>query len=142
MAEISYAVQLWVGANEAATTASVQISGIKSVTPPSLSADKVDVTHQDSQDMLREYIPGMLDQGEISLELGWTPGMAAEEVIRTMMIGREIRYMEIRFTGLATAVKYGGRAFFMGFEPSPGAVGDEMTASATACATTLWEEVA
>ena len=142
MAEISYAVQLWVGANEAATTATVQLAGIKSVNIPPLSADKVDVTHQDSPDMLREYIPGMLDQGELSIELGWTPGMAAEDVIRTMMIGRETRYMEVRFTGLSTAVKYAGRAFFTGFEPSPGSVGDEMTASATACATTLWEEVA
>lgn len=142
MAEISYAVQLWVGATEAATTATVQIAGITSVSPPPLSADKVDVTHQDSPDWLREYMPGLLDQGDIPLELKWTPGMAAEDTIRAMMTGRETRYMEVRFTGMATAVKYGGRAFFTSFEPSAGAPGDELTASATACPVGLWEEVA
>lgn len=41
---------------------------------PSIKADKVDVTNQDSADRHREYIAGLIDGGEISLDVLLIPG--------------------------------------------------------------------
>jgi hypothetical protein len=140
MADIGYGVQLWAGANAAATTATVQVADLTGITPPALTVDDIDVTDLDGTDYVRRFIPGLIDAGEVALEMNWVPGGATEDLIRAMLLARETRYMEIRFTQLSPAVVYGGHGFFKSFAPDA-PMPEKMTGAATLRCTDLWEEV-
>lgn len=49
------------------------------VTPPSETADQVDVTHNQSPDRRREFIAGLVDGGEMSFEMNWIPGNDSDD---------------------------------------------------------------
>src|SRR5687767_14592043 len=57
------------------------IAEIVSVTPPSLSRDAIDATHSESPEKWREYIPGLRDGGEVTLEMNFIPGGLGTEAI-------------------------------------------------------------
>lgn len=50
-----------------------------SVTPPGVSVDSIDATHEESPNSYREFIPGLVDGGEVSGEIHYVPAGAAEE---------------------------------------------------------------
>lgn len=140
MAEIGYGMQLWVAADTTATTATVKLAEITNITPPALEASEVEVTHTDSPNAIRQFIPGLSDPGSLEVEMNWTPESATDQLIRDMMFGRETRYMEIRFTQLDPAVTFAGRGFFMTY--TPGApLDDRMTAAAAVRAAGVWDYV-
>lgn len=49
------------------------------VTPPSETADQVDVTHNKSPDRRREFISGLIDGGEMSFEMNYIPGNDSDD---------------------------------------------------------------
>lgn len=49
------------------------------VTPPGVSVDSIDATHEQSPNSYREFIPGLIDGGEVSSEIHYVPAGAAEE---------------------------------------------------------------
>lgn len=49
------------------------IAEITSLTPPQMSRDDIDVTSHSSSDGYREFIGGLRDGGEVSLEANWLP---------------------------------------------------------------------
>lgn len=131
MADIGYGVQLWVGADTAAVTATLKISDVTGITPPGYSVDEIDVTNADQTDYVRRFIPGLVDPGTIQLELDWLPNLStADALITTMILARETRYMEVRFTKMSPTVKISGRGFFTELTPAT-AIDGKMTATAT-----------
>ncbi len=52
------------------------VTEIVNIDGPSGSLDLHDATHMESSDNYREFIPGLLSGGEISLELQWSPQTA------------------------------------------------------------------
>lgn len=50
---------------------------VVNITAPELSRDAIDVSHMQSPDEWREFIAGMKDAGEVTLELNFLPGGAA-----------------------------------------------------------------
>ena len=141
MAEIAYQIQLWVGATEVATTATVQVAEVTSINLPSLTVDEKEVTHMDSPNWLKEYLPGMIDQSEIGADINYVQSSPTDDLLRTMTAGRQIRYWEIRFTAPATDIKFGGRAFIKNYEVPTLTVGEKMSSTLAMRCTNLWIEV-
>lgn len=52
------------------------IGEIVDVTPPNVSRDTVEVTHSKSPDKFREFIGGLRDGGEASVDVHWNPSSA------------------------------------------------------------------
>lgn len=48
------------------------VAEVNNVTPPGISRDAVDATHEESPNGYREFIAGMKDGGEVSIELNYT----------------------------------------------------------------------
>ncbi len=54
------------------------IGEITGVSGPGLSRDTIDVTDVDSTDRWREFIGGLKDAGEVSLEINWDPNASPD----------------------------------------------------------------
>lgn len=58
-----------------------QIAEIKSITPPNPQQDDVDATHMASPNRRREYVAGLIEDGEGVFEMNLVPGSASELLI-------------------------------------------------------------
>ena len=54
-------------------TAWTTVAEVGNITPPSFARDAQDATHTESTEGWREFIPGLKDGGEISVELNFVP---------------------------------------------------------------------
>ncbi len=61
------------------------LAEVYNITPPSATADQVDVTHMQSPDRRREFIAGLIDGGEASFEMNWIPGSDADEELNAIL---------------------------------------------------------
>ncbi len=52
-----------------------------SVTPFGIAVDSIDASHEESPSAWREFIPGLKDGGEVSLEIHYVPGGSAEATL-------------------------------------------------------------
>ena len=60
------------------------VAEVYSITPPSSSVDIIDATHMKSPNRDREFILGLNDPGEASLELNFIPGSATDTFLLTV----------------------------------------------------------
>lgn len=105
----------------------VEVAEVFSITPGASVADRIDATHMQSPGRRREYIAGLIDNGEASFELNWTPGNDSDVLIRDLMDSGEVVEHRITFPGGAR-VTYD--ASIIGYEKEI-PVDDRMTATVT-----------
>ncbi len=58
-----------------------ELAEVVNVTPPTSTVDDIEVTHLQSPDRTKEYIPGLKDYSETPLTLNWIPGNDTDEFI-------------------------------------------------------------
>jgi predicted secreted protein len=100
---------------------------ITNVSPPPMTRDILDATHMESPGGWREFIAGLKDGGEMSVDLNFVPGGATDETLRDMQTEGEPRPLKVRFPN---GVEWGFDAYCTGYEPAV-PVDDKMTATAT-----------
>lgn len=103
---------------------------VTSVTPISFSRDSIDASHELSPDEFREFIPGMVDPGEVTIEFNFIPGNSSllalvNEFSLTGGAGQKTR--RIQFPDTST---WEFEAFVTGFS-AEAPLDDKMSASAT-----------
>jgi len=57
------------------------VAEVKGVTPPQISRDAQDATHTESPQGWREFIPGLKDAGQVSIELNFVPDSDATTLL-------------------------------------------------------------
>lgn len=57
------------------------LAEVTNVTPPGLSRDTHDASHTQSPNSYREFISGMIDGGEVTLEINFVPGSATTALL-------------------------------------------------------------
>ena len=112
-------------ASVAAPLVYVEVGEVTSVTPPPMTRDIIDATHMASPNKWREFIAGLKDGGEMSLDINFVPGSSTTTLLVLMQTETEPRPVKIQFPN---AEEWGFSAFCTGFEPSV-PVADKMTAS-------------
>lgn len=60
-------------------------------------SDLIDVTHTASPGNRREYIGGLIDGGEITVELNFVPGNATHTLLRARLTARDTQQHQITF---------------------------------------------
>lgn len=108
----------------AGSGAFVELAEVTTLTPPSDTIDSVEVTHMQSPDKTREFIPGLKDPGEVSMDLNWIPGSDTDEFIRAWAERRASRITfpnDVTWTFGAFPTSYSGEV----------PIDDKMTASLT-----------
>lgn len=103
----------------------VEVAEVTSITWPGYARDAVEATHLNSDDQFREYIPGLMDAGEVSIELNFVP--SASDVIVAALTASTIGQFKITAQGGVNVVF---KAIVTSYQAqSP--VDDRMTATAT-----------
>lgn len=103
------------------------LAEVISITPPSDSLDIIDATNMDSADATREFIVGLRDPGECSIEMNFIPGSDADDDIQAFRDGRVAKNCRIIFPN---NVSWTFAGILTGYEPAV-PLDDKMTATVT-----------
>jgi len=105
-----------------------QIAEVTSLTPPTETTDSVEVTHMESPDMTREFIPGLIDPGEVGLDMNWIPGSDTDDLLRAW---RERRRARITFPNSVTWTFSAFKTSYSGEAPMEDKMAGSLTAKVT-----------
>lgn len=105
----------------------VQIAEVINVTPGEVTADRIDATHMQSPGHRREYIGGLIDNGEASFEINWIPGSSTDVLLRELLSSGETADHVITFSNGVTVEYEGVLTGFSKVIP----IDDRMTATIT-----------
>jgi hypothetical protein len=62
------------------------VAEVTNINPPQYTRDSIDATHHASPNGYREYIAGMMDAGEVTLEMNYVPS-ASDQIITALQAG-------------------------------------------------------
>lgn len=113
-AKIGYGSQfeLWDGA------AFVELSSeVNSIAGPNLASEAIDVTAIGSPNGYREFIQGLKDAGDLTIEMNLVPGGAADALIRTLFeAGEAVQWrVTIPSAGSPSTEQMTGNAIITGY---------------------------
>lgn len=82
----------------------VSLGLITNITPPSDTVDQIEITHMASPNRQKQYIAGLSDPGEMSLDLNYMPGSVTDEFILEWRASGETRESRINYPATASLV--------------------------------------
>lgn len=126
---IGYGTRFLMAATPAAA-ALTKLAEVTSVTLPNEQVAEVEVTHYESPGRTREFIPGLNDAGEITVEINWVPGSDTDDLIVAAKADGKVRTMRIVTPADDTSQMYTFPGFVRGFERTA-PMDDKMTATLT-----------
>lgn len=85
-----------------------KLAGIGDVGFPEQAVDEIDVTHQDSDDGAKEFIAGLTDNGEVSVNLHWVPESPTDILLQAIRASRETVQLKFSAPGMAAPEIYAG----------------------------------
>jgi len=63
----------------------IDLGEVFNITPPSQNVDMIDVTHMQSPNGIREFVPGLIDPGECSFEMNYIPGSTGDAYLVALL---------------------------------------------------------
>jgi predicted secreted protein len=109
----------------------VALAEIKSITPPSITVDQVEVTHMQSPNRFREFISGLQDGGETSFEMNFIPGSTSDDrLFELLNLGVGVSRRRACRISYPNGVTWSFNAEVTGYEPDV-PFDDAMTATVT-----------
>lgn len=85
------------------------VAEVKSISGPNTQSQIIDVTHMESDNSTREFLPTLIDPGEMGFAVNFLPGNATHQGIRTDQKNRTRRNWKLVFTDtLATVYSMAG----------------------------------
>lgn len=82
----------------------VGIGLITSLTPPSDTVDQIEITHMQSPNRAKQYIAGLSDPGEMSMDINYMPGSVTDEFILAWRASGETRESRIKYPATTSLV--------------------------------------
>lgn len=112
--------------------AMVELVGVFNLTLPNPQTDDVEVTHYKSPNREREYIAGLIENGEIQLEMNYVAGSATDLLLSAAKTSGEVRSCKIVVPTSTNATGWGFtfNTYVKGYERAI-PVDDRQTAVAT-----------
>jgi hypothetical protein len=105
------------------------IAEVVNISGPGLKLDTIDVTNMGSPNATREFIAGLLDGGEVTLEINFLPADATQKSLITDLTSRTKTTYSIVWSDTAPTT-WTFTALVTGYEPG-GKVDDKLSATVT-----------
>jgi predicted secreted protein len=97
------------------------VAEVKNITPPAYARDTQEATHTESPDGYREFVSGLRDAGEISVELNFVPDSDTTDMVFASFDSDELQQVRILFRDGSqsgpspTCSKFTASGFITGF---------------------------
>lgn len=79
----AFGSELRVGDGGSPTEVFTTIASVTSISGPSRTKEEIEVTAHDSPDQYREFVPGLKDGGEVTLEINYDPTETTHDTLDT-----------------------------------------------------------
>ena len=83
-AQIGYGTTLEIASAVIPSVSYVEVAEVTSISPPAVSAETIDASHMKSPDKFKEYITGMKDGTNMTVDINYVPGSIGDQNIRAM----------------------------------------------------------
>lgn len=125
---IGWGAQFWLHDG----TQLVKMAGVYALTPPNNQTDDVEITHFESSGRKREYIRGLTETGEGTIEMNYVPGSVTDLLCQASHAAGNVRPYKIVIPDDqgAPAWEITGNCYAKGYERGI-PVDDRMTATLT-----------
>lgn len=124
---IGWSAEFWLESDGGTLT---ELAEITAVTPPNSQTADVEATHMKSPNRRREYIAGLIDDGEGTFEMNYVPGSATDALIQQAQTEGDSRNYKIVIPDGAFGWKIEGVCIIKGYERNV-PIDDRMTATLT-----------
>ncbi len=105
-----------------------ELAEVTNITPPSDSVDDVDATHMKSPGRVREFISGLSDPGDMSLDMNYVPGEATDAFIVAWRLSGETREVRIVHPDASAVTHDQFPAYVKGYTPTM-SIGEKLSAT-------------
>lgn len=112
--------------NAAGSGVFVELGEVTSITPPNDAVDQIEVTHMQSPNRTKEFIAGLSDPGEMSVEINHIPGSDTDEFVIAWRTSGEKRSTRIVYPNSGPTDTF--PTFVLGYSPTL-AVADKLSAT-------------
>ena len=129
-AQIGLGAEFWLDNNVGPPAVLTKLGEILSITPPNSQTEEVDATHFGSLNRRREYISGLIDDGEGQIEMNYVPGSITDALIRGAQTSGLSKNYKIVIPDGAGAWNITGACIVKGYERNI-PIDDRMTATLT-----------
>jgi len=85
-------------------TAGTALANVTRVQWSGLQSDQIDVSAMDGASAFREYVAGMIEPGEVTLDLNFDPGATSHAAMKTALEGRGTAQYAIKWSDAANTV--------------------------------------
>ena len=126
-AAIGWGTEFWL---DNASGTLTQLAEILTVTPPNPQVDDVEATHMLSANRRREYIAGLIEDGEGTFSMNYEPGSATDVICRAAMADGVARSYKIVLPDGAFGWEITGECIVKGYSRDI-PIDDRMTAELT-----------
>lgn len=92
------------------------VTEIQSITGPGVDIELIDVTHMESPSNYKEYVAGLIDGGEVSIEFSFVPFATAQQYLLDNL--RVVQAFKILWPGQTSGQGWTFSGFVMNFQPS------------------------
>lgn len=76
----------------------VTLAEVRNFNPPSANIELIDATNMDSPNRWREDVSGLVEGGDMSVEMNFIPGSTTDQTIRAMIDAAAAIYCRITYT--------------------------------------------
>ena len=105
------------------------VAEVTNISGPEFKLELIDATHMESPQAFREYIPSLLDSGEITFDLNFLPADTNQQGLSDDLKARTLRNFKVIWTDTG-ATEYGFAGYVTSFAASA-KIDDKLTASCT-----------
>jgi predicted secreted protein len=126
-AKIGYLAQFWI---DDAASLMTKIAEVIEIGLPNPQQDDVEATHFESPGRAREYIPGLINNGEITIAINYVGGSASDLLLTAAMAAGEARDCEIWIPTTTDFWKFSFSGIVKGYEKAI-PIDDRQTATVT-----------
>lgn len=125
---IGHGAQFWIDNSSAVAT---KVAEVIEISLPNPQQSDVEATHFESAGRTREYIPGLIDNGEISISINYDAGSATDTLILSALADTEARECMVSIpTSSGTAQEFTFPGIVKGYERNI-PIDDRQTATIT-----------
>lgn len=129
-ARIGYGTEFWLEDDTSPTPVLTKLGEILSVSTPNSQVEEVEATHMESPNRRREYVAGLIDDGEGTFEMNYVPGSATDLLIQEALADGVTRGYRIVLPDGDTGWEIVGDCIVKGYERNI-PIDDRMTATLT-----------